>query len=228
MIFAVDHLVIRTAAMDALTARIATLTGLPPLDGFQPGGQIASRGVRFAGGPFLDIFQAERPMLFLGLGGPVADAERIARERGWDTERESRPPAPTGDDPPWDMLYVSKAGGVLKRAFVIEYFRDRAAFDAPSYRGPLHKTWLAPQTGPRLARVWVTVEDMERAASDLAALGYADGGPLEGGRLWRGPTDLVVSPSSHGRETVTRFDVAGALAEVDEPFGEQLRLVATR
>ncbi len=221
--FAVDHLAIWTKYRDVLVERICELTGLPALDGFQPDGQIVSRGVRFAGGPFLDIFQGDQPQTYLGLTGDLAKAAEIAAGRGWSVGQDPEPPA--DDIPPWTILYLARNGGALRRTFLIEYSQDQAAFTAPSYKGPLHKPWLAPAAGARLARVWLKVTDMDMAGVDLAALGYGDGGSYEGGRLWKGTTaDIVVVPADGARESILRFDVEGATEDASEWFGESLWL----
>jgi hypothetical protein len=59
--FAVDHVVIRTADRDGLVDQVRAATGLPALPGYARGGALLSRGVRFAGGPFLDVFASEAP-----------------------------------------------------------------------------------------------------------------------------------------------------------------------
>lgn len=228
--FAIDHIAIWTADRDGLVARIAEVTGLPALDGFQPDGVIASRGVRFANGPFLDIFQAEDAETYLGLAGDIEAAERLSAERGWRAEREPRPPAPTGDDPPWDVLYWAGNRGVFNRLFLIDYAKDPAAFDAPSYRGALHKPNTAPQAGARLDRVWIAVHDPAIAAMSLRALGFIPAGPLDqdDAALFRGePCDIVLTSCATGeRERILRFDLVGAAARAEEPFGELLTLTA--
>jgi hypothetical protein len=227
--FAIDHLAIWTAERDRLVTRIAELTGLPELDGFQPGGVIASRGVRFSGGPFLDIFQADQPEAYLGLRSDIAAAERLTVQQGWQGEREPRPQVTTGDDPPWDILYWAANRGVFSRLFVIEYATDPAAFNAPSYSGPLHKPGPGPEHGASLSRVWLGVRDPARGAMHLRALGFQPAGPVEedAGLFLGECSDIVLLPcAADEREGIVRFDITGAAADAHEPFGEGLTLTA--
>lgn len=222
MTVAVDHIALWAPERDRLVARLAELTGLPPLDGFQPGGQIASRGVRFPGGPFLDIFQAESEEAYLGLAGDITAAETLSAAQGWRHERERRPDPPTDDEAPWDILYWAKNRGVFSRLFLIDYWQDPAAFDAPSYCGALHKPWLAPESGPRLARVHLAVHDPAKAAANLKALGFNPAGPFgEDAALFQGATaDLVLVPVAPDLpERFLGFDIEGATAAASETFG---------
>jgi hypothetical protein len=224
----VDHLAIWAPDRDRLVERIAELTGLPAWDGFQPGGVITSRGVRFPGGPFLDIFQSEGEETYLGLAGDIEAAEALSEAQGWRRERERRPDPPADDDAPWDILYWARNRGVFSRLFLIDYRTDRAAFDAPSYCGPLHKPWLVPEAGPRLARVHIAVHDPALAARHLRALGFTPAGPWgeDAARFSGATADLVLVPvPPSDPEHILGFDVDGALAAADETFGP-LRLHA--
>jgi hypothetical protein len=103
--FAVDHVVIRTADRDGLVDQVRAATGLAPRDGFSQAGVLHSRGVRFAGGPFLDVFAAETPGTALMLGGRADAAERLAQAQGWAARRTTRTRRPG----PWSCSGAARA-----------------------------------------------------------------------------------------------------------------------
>ena len=224
---AIDHLAIWTAAPEALAARIAALTGLERREGFQPEGALLSRGVRFANGPFLDIFEGDRPQVFMGLAANIEATERLCAEQGWTGEREPR----LDDVQPWDILYLARNRGVFSRLFVIDYEQDHPGWASPTYGNPLYRSGLPPATGARLDRVWLTVIDPARAAANLRRLGFEPGGPVgEDAALFegaRGSVVLLPCPPD-AREVVARLEIAGALEDAEEPFGEVLTLVTRR
>jgi hypothetical protein len=227
MSFPVDHLAIWTADPDALTARIASLTGLERREGFRPEGALLSRGVRFANRPFLDIFAGDRPQVFMGLSAGVEAAERLCAEQGWIGEREPR----DDEAQPWDILYLAANRGVFSRLFVIDYDQGHPGWAHPTYCGALYKTGLPARSAARLDRVWLTVIDPARAATNLRRLGFEPAGPLdEDAALFRGPRgDIVLVPCApDAREVVVRLEIAGALEDAEEPFGEVLTLVTRR
>ncbi len=211
--FKVDHIVIRTPARDALVAEAAAGAGLPALDGFAEGGELHSRGVRFAGGPFLDVFTAETPSVALILRGAIEAVERLAAAKGWATRVLRR--EDTGVTAyPWSMVLFRRGQGLLTHVSVIDYAPDPAAWASPSFDRPLYPIQSAPETGARLARVWLGAGDAARAARDLEALGYGPAGvarsafwPHDGRRFKGLGTELVLFEGADG---VSRFDVMAA------------------
>jgi hypothetical protein len=221
--FAVDHVVIRTADRDGLVDQVRAATGLAPRDGFSQAGVLHSRGVRFAGGPFLDVFAAETPGTALMLGGRADAAERLAQAQGW-AARVVRP-EDDPNPPPWSMVLFRRGQGLLTQIGVIDYAGDPQAWTAPDYSGPLYAPGSAPRDGATLARVWLATADRTRAGRDLQALGYGPPErvrsgfwPREGERFRNVGADLVLCD---GAEGVVRLDVAtgGAAREVILPGG---------
>jgi hypothetical protein len=207
--FAVDHVVIRTADRDGLVDQVRAATGLPALPGYARGGALLSRGVRFAGGPFLDVFASEAPATALMLSGAVAAAERLAEAQGW-AARVLRP-QDDPDPPPWSLALFRRGQGLLTRIGMIDYVADPAAWTA-DYAGALYVRGSAPGAGARLARVWLGAEDAARAGRDLQALGYGPAGAVNSrfapheGLAFRGlGPDLVLCDGADG---VVRLDVA--------------------
>lgn len=133
--FAVDHLVIRAPEPDALATHISQATGLPVLRGWTPQGVMRSRGVRFANGPFLDIFEAQEPRpVHLGLRGDMALAERLAQTRGW------RARNPKEDDHfPWRLMTFRRDQGALSTLFVIDYDLTSPAWQTEEFSGELFR-----------------------------------------------------------------------------------------
>jgi len=213
--FFVDHVVIRTPARDGLVASASTATDLPALDGYSPAGEAHSRGVRFAGGPFLDVFTAEVPSVALILRGRIDEVESLAAAQGWATRMIRREDRPAGTPAyPWSMALFRRGQGLLTQISVIDYDPDPGAWASPQFASALYPVRPPPETGARLARVWLGAADRPRAARDLEALGYGSAGPVTSafaphdGELFRGDgTDLVLCA---GIEGVARLDVASA------------------
>ena len=209
--FAVDHIVIRTPARDALVATVSAATGLEPLEGYLQAGVRQSRGVRFANGPFLDVFAAEASAPALILQGSADAAARLAAAQGWAirlVRREERPPGEF--DFPWSMALFRRGHGLLTQISIIDYAREAESWASPEVSGGLY----APTggKGAGLARVWLAAKDLDRAAADLAALGFAPAGAItstvspHAGRLFQGPgCDLVLVA---GPDRVVRLDAA--------------------
>lgn len=213
--FRVDHLVIRTPGRDALVETVAALSGRPVLDGYRPGGEVVSRGVRFANGPFLDVFAQAAGAPALILQGPVAAMEAIAAERDWGFRSYPREAiANPADDQPWSMLMFRRGQGLLTQISLIEYAADPAPWALPAFSGPLYRPDTPPDQGVRLRRVWLGAQDVARAAADLMALGFAAAGPVSSdfaprqGTLFRGArADLVLFAGPDG---VARLDIDGS------------------
>lgn len=213
--FRVDHVVIRTPGRDALVEWVSRLSGRPVLDGYQPGGEVVSRGVRFANGPFLDVFaqqEAEAPALILQ--GPIADLEAVAAARDWAFRSYPREAiTDPGADQPWSMLMFRRGQGLLTQISAIEYAADPAPWALPAFSGPLYPPDTPPDQGVRLRRVWLGALDVKRAAGDLMALGFVVAGPVasdfapHAGTLFRGSrADLVLFLGPDG---VARIDIDG-------------------
>lgn len=231
--FAVDHIVIRTPARDQLVGLAATATGLPALDGYAEGGDLHSRGVRFAGGPFLDVFKAEAPSVALILRGRIEAVEALAAAQGWATRLVRREDRPAGSPAfPWSMALFRRGQGLLTQISVIDYDPDPGAWASPDFDRALYPIRPPPGTGARLARVWLGATDRVRARRDLEALGYAPTGPVQSGfaphegELFRGVgTVLVLCDRADG---VVRLDVAadtGPARVVALPGGPAMVLV---
>ncbi len=210
--FAIDHVVIQTLDREAFVAAVAEGSGLPILQGYAPQGVAQSSGVRFANGPFLDVFGTPEPgtALILG-GGGVEAAERLASERGWRVRllRRTEQP-PEAPDFPWDMALFRRDQGLLTRISIIEYADDPEAWARPDFSGGLYQP--APQGPARLARVWLATREIERARADLAAFGY-DGGAEATSAFWphrglslTGPACEIVLVE--GPEAVVRLDIS--------------------
>lgn len=212
--FRVDHVVIRTPGRDALVEKVARLSARPVLEGYRPGGEVVSRGVRFANGPFLDVFAEEAGAPALILQGPISALEAVAAERDW-AFRSSRREAITdpAQDQPWSMLMFRRGQGLLTQISAIEYAKDPAPWALPAFSGPLYPPDTPPDQGARLRRVWLGAQDVNRAAADLMALGFVVAGPVasdfapHAGTLFRGSrTDLVLFSGPDG---VARIDIDG-------------------
>lgn len=227
---ALDHLAIWTAHRDRLVGRLAELTGLPELDGYAPEGRPVARGVRLAGGAFLDIHEVTPApaagQVFLGLRGSVGAVERVAAEQGWGVRVGRWQDAPDGS--PWSILSFRRDHGILNAIFVIEYGPPEA-WTSPVFDHDLYRTGASPAAGPRLARVWMQAADTARSGRMLEALGFEAAGDAasafapESGRLYRGTAgDIVLRPGADDR--VLRFDLSGDGPAVNEPFGERLTL----
>lgn len=172
--FALDHVVIRTPDRDGLVAEIASAAGLQVLQGYATGAHVHSRGVRFANGPFLDIFHMETPATALILAGSIDAVERHAEPLGWAARidrREATPP----DQPayPWSMAYFRRGQGLLTQISVIDYAHEAGAWADPDYSGDLYKPGMALDAAANLSSVWLSARDVGRAERDLAVLGYA-------------------------------------------------------
>jgi hypothetical protein len=213
--FALDHVVIRTPDRDGLVAEIASATGLQVRRGYATDGHVHSRGVRFANGPFLDIFHAEDPGTALILAGSVDDVERHAEPLGWKV-RVDRHDAPLPGHPvyPWSMAHFRRGQGLLTQVAVIEYIHDAAAWAEPNYSGDLYKPGMAMDAPSALIRVWLSAQDLDRAERDLARLGYVFLDEVEsfywphaGRRLSGLGADFVIF---EGPDGVARLDLATA------------------
>jgi hypothetical protein len=211
--FTLDHVVIRTPNRDGLLAEIAAATGLSPLQGYAAGAEIYSRGVRFANGPFLDIFQAPAPGTALMVAGSVDSAERLAAGQGWAARVGRREAAAAGHPAyPWSTALFRRGQGLLTQVGVIEYSSDPEAWDDPDYAGDLYNPGMVLDACASLARVWMSAQDLPRAERDLAALGYLFSDetasawwPHAGRRLSGLGSDLVLF---EGPDGVARLDIA--------------------
>lgn len=205
---------IRALDRDGLAVKVAALSGRPLLAGYRAGGPQGSVGVRFANGPFLDIFGESATPAALILQGPLADLEAVAGARGWAIRTHRREEiADPAQDQPWSMLLFRRGQGLLTQISAIEYADDAAPWALPDFSGPLYPPNPAPDTGTRLRRVWVGAQEVARAAGDLAALGFVAAGPVHSefppheGTLYRGSrADLVLFPGPDG---VARLDIDG-------------------
>lgn len=192
--FAVDHVVLRVPDPDGLAGRVSEATGLPVLRGWTPDGVVRSRGVRFANGPFLDIHEAPEPQpAWLGLRGPVAAAERLARLHGWRL-RDG------GEGYPWRIRLFRRGQAALTACFLIEYLAEDPAWAREEFSGELFAP--AAGEGARLVRLAVSAPEAETAAglADLlpAEVEVRIGGAPEVTRLEaRGParTRLQLTPA---------------------------------
>lgn len=207
-------MVIRALDRDGLAAKVAALSGRPLLAGFRAGDPQGSVGVRFANGPFLDIFGERASPVALILQGPLADLEILAGARGWGFRAHRREAiADPAQDQPWSMLLFRRGQGLLTQISAIEYADDPAPWALPDFSGPLYPPDGPPDAGTRLRRVWVGAQEVARAAGDLAALGFVAAGPVHSefpphdGTLYRGPrADLVLFSGPDG---VARLDIDG-------------------
>jgi len=232
--FTLDHIVIQTLDREALVAEIAARAGLPVLQGYAPDGVVQSSGVRFANGPFLDVFATPEPGTALMLRGEVDAAEALARKRDWAGRYLRRGDAPAGDDFPWSMALFRRGQGLLTRIGVIEYDQAADAWARPDFSGLLYRPELAGEADARLTRVWLSAQDLSRAARDLAALGYVEAGewtsafaPHAGLRFAGPAADLVLC---EGPDAVVRLDIAagpGPALELTPPGAPSLVLDET-
>lgn len=226
---AIDHLAIWTEQRDGLAARLKELTGFPVLDGYFPDGRRVARGIRLAGGAFVDLHEIDQPggQVFLGLRGEIDLAERLAAREGWRVRSQRWREA--GDGSPWSMLTFRQDQGLLNRVFVIEYGPRPEAWSSPVFDQPLYDAANSPDAGASLRRVWLSTRDPETSGRALAALGFAATGEVRtrfepfAGRLYRGAGgELVLAPGDI--EAVIRFDLTGPGPPAWEPFGERLAL----
>lgn len=229
---AIDHLAVWTAHRDRLAKRISQVTGFPVLDGYAPEGKVEARGVRFAGGAFLDLHQVSpEPAageVLLGLRGSVDRMEALAARRGWGVRVGRWQDAADGS--PWSILSFRRNQGLLNKLFVIEYADEPRAWTSPVFNGPLYRRGNEPaRGGAALSRVWLATRDIEASGAVLQALGFdrpreifSPSAP-KFGRMYLGPNcHLVLCEGAV--EAVVRFDLAGAGHPLDEPFGECLTL----
>ena len=158
MSFALDHVVVRVPDPDGLAWQVSKATGLPVLRGWTPEGVVRSRGVRFANGPFLDIHEAAEPQAaYLGVRGPIAEAERLAILHDW----RVRGGQGVGDFP-WRILLLRRGQGVLTAVFVIEYSPPGdPLWTGEDFSGELFR--LGQGEGPRLRRVGLAAPEEETA-----------------------------------------------------------------
>ncbi len=207
-------MVIRALDRDGLAAKVAALSGRPLLAGYRGGDPQGSVGVRFANGPFLDIFGESATPAALILQGPLSDLESLAAAKGWAFRSHRRETiTDPAQDQPWSMLMFRRGQGLLTQISAIEYADDPAPWALPDFSGPLYPPNPAPDTGTRLRRVWVGAQEVARAAGDLAALGFVAAGPVHSefppheGTLYRGSrADLVLFAGPDG---VARLDIDG-------------------
>jgi len=202
------------------------------LDGYFPDGRRVARGVRFAGGAFVDLHQVEPGQqggqVFLGLRGEIEAAEQLAAREGWRVRSGRWREASDGS--PWSMLTFRRDHGVLNRVFVIEYGPRPEAWGSPVFDQPLYDARKAPAAGATLRRVWLSTPDPGASGRALEALGFALSGDVETafspflGKLYRGAAgDLVLSAGE--TDALIRLDLTGPGPPICEPFGEQLTLV---
>jgi hypothetical protein len=218
----IDHIVISTAGRDDLVELISSATALPVLEGYAACGEVRSKGVRFANGPFLDVFQAEGAHTLLALSGSVERICRLCADRRWAVRVQRR--ADHGDlqtAAPWSILSFRRRQGVVSSMFIIEYEQDPQAWQAPDYIGPLYNADCAP--GATLRRVWLRSADIRQADRDLRALGFertdpvvSDFAPWQGVAYHQRAGELVLCEAGEGEsEGVVRFDISPALDDPD-------------
>lgn len=227
-----DHLAIWTEQRDRVARRLSDLTGFPILDGFAPEGRPVARGVRFAGGAFVDLHQVEdgQPagQVFLGLRGEVDAVEALARREGWGVRVGRWTEASDGS--PWSILSFRRGQGVLTQLFVIAYGPRPQAWASPVFDQPLYDAANTATQGATLRRVWLRTVDLEASGAILEALGFVAAGEIASrfepgmGRLFRGVAgDLVLTLGAE--ETVIRFDLDGPAPATGEPITGRLGLV---
>jgi hypothetical protein len=218
----IDHIVISTPARDAMVQLLSAATALPALDGHLAGGEVRSRGVRFANGPFLDVFQAEGAQTLLALSGSIDKIRRLCADRRWAIRVQRRADhADPQTAAPWSILSFRRRQGVVSSMFIIEYERDPQAWTAPDYAGPLYNADTAP--GATLTRVWLRSADVRMADADLRALGFertdaisSDFAPWRGVVYHQRSGELVLCEARDGEsEGVIRFDIAPAVNDPD-------------
>jgi hypothetical protein len=193
MSLSLDHVVIRVPEPDALAERISQATGLPVLRGWTPGGTLTSRGVRFANGPFLDIFPAPEPQPSpVGLAGSVEAVEALAAARDWRIAGE-----PEAARFPWKLAAFKRRQGALSAFFVVDYDRQAPAWADEEFSGALFDPAASTPGTARLVGVQVAGSDPRR--EDIAALGgfdlanatlTVDVGPVDGAAVLE-----VITPS---------------------------------
>ena len=173
----VDHIVIQTLQRDALVADVAARSGLAPQTGFRQGGAVVSRGVRFANGPFFDVFSPDEGRTvrapLVGLEGSIGDVETAARRKGWQTVIHSREAAPADIRPPWSTLSFRRGQGLISSLFIIAYEDDPDCWLSPDYSGALYARGArGEQTEKRatLTRVVLQSSDLSAARAQLDAL----------------------------------------------------------
>lgn len=208
--FRLDHVVISTSDRDAIVAQIATATGLQALRGYAEGGEAVSLGVRFANGPFLDIFVSPEPSTALIVQGTMDATEALATKQDWAARIGRRESTPESEIIfPWSMAFFRRGQGLLTTIGVIEYATDPQAWVSDDFSGTLYKPGVT--TGSTLDRVWLATDDLTRAERDLKALGYEVDGELSSefwprqGLRFRGQgADLVLASGATG---VVRLDI---------------------
>ncbi len=151
---------------------LAARTGLPVLDGFAEDALVRSRGVRFGGGPFFDVFdwpEGRAPFSPLAaIEDDVARVAAIADARGWAYVIHRREDAPEPMRPHWTTLSFRRGQGIISSFFVIQYVRVRQP--ATPYRGFLYDPDYGVREKARFGRIIVGARD---GARGLSALGWA-------------------------------------------------------
>jgi hypothetical protein len=215
MTLALDHVVIRVPDPDGLADSISEATGLPVLRGWTPGGERISRGVRFANGPFLDIFPAAEPQPSpVGLGGSVEAVHALGEARGWRLAGEQEAAAF-----PWKLAAFKRKQGALSALFVIDYHREAEAWADEEFSGPLFDPASSQTGAARLVGVQITDSDPRR--EDIQALGgfdltnatlTVDVGPVDGAAVLEviTPTDPPVAELQLTPSLVMRLRAAPA------------------
>jgi len=177
-----DHISIWSDRSDRILACLQEQFGMKVLSGFDRGGQVIARGVRFRNGPFLDIRQLGRVLpgfdrsfhRLFALEGSTDDVEVVARKKGWVTAVKRRSEVEHPSQEPYVSSVSFRQGqGLLSEFFTVEHGPDDPRF------GPLYDTAQSPLSQVELSRVWLPVEDAIGAEMTMAALGAVPQGLVE-------------------------------------------------
>ncbi len=169
-----DHIVLRSPHRETLVSDLAKRARLSVLDGFKESGQVRSQGLRFANGPFLDVFDwpADKPAFspLLALEGDIDRSEAIAKRNGWVCNRMFRNAFPPQDRPPWSMLSFGRGQGVVSSIFIIEYETDAQAWSVENFAGDLYKRSRQAEAGADLCGITIQCDDLSLAQTQMDAL----------------------------------------------------------
>lgn len=170
----IDHVVLRSPRREALLADLANRFQLDILNGFKSDEVVQSWGVRFANGPFLDVFDwpsDKSPFVpLIGLAGDIAKAQEVASQHGWACILHCRNDFPIQDRPPWSTLSFKRGQGLISSFFIIEYEECPQAWMIDNYSGALYDRMQAPTETVELSGVTMLCDDVPQARLQMEAL----------------------------------------------------------
>jgi hypothetical protein len=170
----IDHLVVRTPHRDAVVSALVDRTGRSAMAGYSERQSVVSRGVRFANGPFFDIFSwppdMPRREPLVALEGEIDRAQELAARQGWAAVAHRPGDGGAAPAPPWSTLSFRRGQGLISSIFVIEYDDASPAWRNPDFAGALYARRRRHDDGAQLSRIVIGSADLDRDRAQLGAL----------------------------------------------------------